>query len=85
MTSSSVKKKIVAVCQMTATNSKEDNMRTCLELIKSVKKDCICCNCQLMYVFCLELLLCGLCGKYSSFCIFTKKYIYMYLFHVKIP
>jgi len=47
MASSSVRKKIVAVCQMTATNSKEDNMSICSELIKSAKeRDClVCSNC----------------------------------------
>jgi predicted amidohydrolase len=41
MASSSVGKRIVAVCQMTATNNKEDNVRTCSELIKSAKeKNC---------------------------------------------
>ena len=45
MASSSVRKKIVAVCQMTATNSKEDNMRICSELIKSAKeRDCLVCS-----------------------------------------
>jgi hypothetical protein len=42
MASSSVRKRIIAVCQVTATNNKEDNMRTCTELIKSAKeKNCM--------------------------------------------
>lgn len=42
MASSSVRKKIVAVCQMTATNQKEDNIRICSDLIKSAKeRDCL--------------------------------------------
>jgi predicted amidohydrolase len=42
MASSNVMKRIIAVCQMTATNNKEDNARTCSELIKSAKeKNCM--------------------------------------------
>jgi hypothetical protein len=69
MASSSVRKRIVAVCQITATNNKEDNMRTCSELIKSAKeKNCMVWhNCYLVYLFCLKLLMCRLRGKGSSF------------------
>jgi endonuclease IV len=62
MASSNVMKGIIAVCQMTATNNKEDNVGTCSELIKSAKeKNCMVChNCCLICVFCLQLLLCRL-------------------------
>jgi hypothetical protein len=52
MTSSTVRKRIIAVCQMTATNNKEDNVRTCSELIKSAKEK----NCmvlQLLFSMCV--------------------------------
>jgi len=38
----SSKRKLIAVCQMTATNNKQENIKTCIDLIKSARnEDCL--------------------------------------------